>query len=97
MNELSTSETLIEGKWVTSGSEVIKDSSCERIEWLISTILKSISTDESGWETLFQDPKDKRLWVLFYPQSELHGGGPPSLRLISEKEAKLKFNENKNT
>ena len=97
MNELSSNELLIEGKWISSGNKVTCDEACERIEWLVSEVLNKIGTDESGWETLFQDPKDKRFWVLFYPQSELHGGGPPSLRLITEDEAELKFNARKNT
>ena len=97
MNELSSNEILLEGKWISSGNKVTRDEVCKRIEWLVSEVLSKINADELGWETLFQDLKDKRFWVLFYPQSELHGGGPPSLRLISEDEAGLKFSASKNT
>ena len=92
MKEISAQENLIEGKWISSGNTVKADDSCKRIEWLVSTALKHIGTDGDNWEAYYQDPKDKRYWVMFYPKSELHGGGPPSLRVATEKELNLKLN-----
>ena len=92
MKEISTKETLIEGKWISVGNAVEADDSCKRIDWLVSTVLKHVGTDGDNWEAYYQDPIDKRYWVMFYPQSELHGGGPPSLKVTTEKELNLKLN-----
>lgn len=97
MKTISPDETLIKGTWVSSGSSVEADDSCKRIEWLTSEVLEHLTTDGDNWEAYYQDPKDRRFWVLFYPQSELHGGGPPSLREISENDIRVKFNIKENT
>ena len=47
--------------------------------------------DASGWDVLFRDPTDGRLWELIYPQSEPHGGGPPQLRCLTADEARQKY------
>ena len=78
MNKILAEETLIEGNWVFENNKMHRDETCKRVEWLASSILKKIGTDESGWDTLYRDPKDNRYWVHYYPQSEMHGGGPPS-------------------
>ena len=87
MNELSPDETLVEGKWLFDGKEVTADDVCERIKWLVSEVLEKVGVDESGWETLYKDPKDNRLWVHYYPQGEMLGGGPPALKVITDEEA----------
>ncbi len=40
---------------------------------------------------LYRDPADNRLWELSYPNSALHGGGPPMLRNCTLLEFKLKY------
>ena len=45
----------------------------------------------AGWETLYRDPRDGRLWELTYPQSEMHGGGPRRLHVLSRDEAAAKY------
>ena len=50
-----------------------------------------ITTDESGWITLFQDKLTKEFWLRTFPDSHLHGGGLPLLTLLSESDAKEKF------
>ncbi|HPT12785.1 MAG TPA: Imm27 family immunity protein [Bacteroidales bacterium] len=67
------------GAWILKDNKVIEDNICERINWLVSSYLIKIKTDTTGWCILYQDPEDKRFWELTYLQSELHGGGPPSL------------------
>jgi hypothetical protein len=50
-----------------------------------------VATDDSGWETLYQDKFTKELWVCTFPDSNLHGGGLPVLTLLCESEVKTKF------
>ena len=64
----------------------------KRIETLIKDYLVKITTDETGWDVLYQDPEDNRYWELTYPESELHGGGAPVLRHLSVVEAHDKYN-----
>jgi Immunity protein 27 len=60
------------------------------IEAALSRFQK-IGQDWSGWETLYRDPITGELWELTYPQSEMHGGGPRHLRIISLADAQLKY------
>jgi len=46
---------------------------------------------DGGWSRLYLDPVDGRYWELIYPQSEIHGGGPPRLAHISADAAKIKY------
>lgn len=46
---------------------------------------------DNGWERLYIDPADNRLWELIYPKSEMHGGGPPLLRNIDRDMAISKY------
>lgn len=89
--KLRIDENEIEGKWIFNGSEIIGDENCQRIYELISKHLVYLTDDISGWNRLYQDPIDKRYWELLYPKSELHGGGPPFLKNITEKEARQKY------
>ncbi|UFH59579.1 Imm27 family immunity protein [Sulfurovum mangrovi] len=91
MKEILSEETIIEGQWQSNGKEIIVDDVCKRIEWLISEVLEEIGVDTSGWKTLYQDPKDNRKWVLYFPQSEIHGGGPPALMVVSDDEISGKY------
>jgi immunity protein 27 of polymorphic toxin system len=43
------------------------------------------------WSKLYLDPVDGGYWELTYPQSEMHGGGPPQLVHISADAAKIKY------
>ena len=44
-----------------------------------------------GWEVLYPEPRDGRFWELIYPHSQMQGGGPPRLHLLSSKEARAKY------
>ena len=46
------------------------------------TNLEKITTDESGWETLFFNKKSNKYWEKTYPNSEFHGGGKPELKEV---------------
>lgn len=84
-------ENKIIGNWILKDGRMTADSNCERINWLRANYITLISTDDSGWLKLYQDPIDKRYWQLEFPYGEMHGGGPPSLILLSGGEAKEKF------
>lgn len=88
---LRPSETVLTGEWFVSADGVVADETCKRIEVLTASVLKHLGNDMSGWESLFQDPADGRLWELYYSKGEMHGGGPPSLRNITELQARSKY------
>jgi hypothetical protein len=89
--QLSNKNEKLIGKWIYENGSVRKDEVSEQIEWLIYHQLKRIATDKSGWDVLYVDPFDNRLWELIYPESEMQGGGPPSLICISKEEANKKY------
>ncbi len=89
--KLQNHENQITGQWVSKNGKVHADATCARIEWLITNELKKIATDATGWDVLYQDPNDGRYWELTYPESEMHGGGPPKLTLLSNAEAQIKY------
>jgi hypothetical protein len=93
MRKIAPHETEITGQWVVSQGRVIRDENCERIEDLAKNHFVLLGHDWSGWRTLYRDPDDNRLWELIYPESGLHGGGPPALRFISDESARLEYGD----
>jgi Immunity protein 27 len=93
--KLQSHETELIGKWIEEKGQVRNDAASERIAWLTSHYLRKLTVSKQwgGWETLFQDPDDGRYWEQTFPQSEMHGGGPPSLKCLSREEAKAKYGE----
>jgi hypothetical protein len=89
--EILPHETVLVGSWISKDGSVVEDAVSERIRRLVRTSLRRNATDATGWDTLYEDPRDGRLWELIYPHSEMHGGGPPLLRVITEVEARLKY------
>jgi hypothetical protein len=89
--KLASSETLLSGKWLLRDGRMVGDETSQRIQELIRSHLRELGRDPSGWDTLYRDPDDGRLWELTYPQSERHGGGPPQLRCLTLDEAKRKY------
>lgn len=41
--------------------------------------LHRLATDYSGWVTEYECPCSDNKWLMEYPDSQLHGGGLPSL------------------
>lgn len=60
------------------------------IDTLLMRLVK-VANDESGWDTLYVDPTTKVYWELTYPHSEVHGGGPRSLKIVSGEQALQKY------
>lgn len=89
--ELSPHENELVGGWTTKNGKTIEDGVSERIRWLVGNSLKRVAADETGWDTLYEDLHDGRLWELIYPHSEMHGGGPPLLRVVALREGRVKY------
>lgn len=88
---LRKEETELRGAWIAKDGKVVGDEVCKRIDWLLENCLKEICTDSSGWDLLLLDPSDGRYWERTYPHSNMHGGGPPMLKVVSLAEAQLKY------
>jgi hypothetical protein len=89
---LRPDETELTGKWLLDGQTMRADDVSQRIELLTKDVLQTLAVSRyGGWETLFRDPSDGRLWERTYPRGELHGGGPPKLAVISEADARAKY------
>ena len=90
-DELRPDELDLVGQWLDTGSRVVADSVAARIQWLVSERLEQVAVDGTGWETLFRDPSDGRLWERTYPHGGWHGGGPPRLTHLSREQAARKY------
>jgi hypothetical protein len=90
---IDPSETILTGRWVLQGGRPVADGVCKRIFDLTEAHLVKVGSDATGWDALYRDPSDGRYWELVYPQSELHGGGPPQLKCLTIEEAKQKYGE----
>jgi hypothetical protein len=91
--KLTDLETDLIGAWLEKRDRIVADPTCKRIEWLIANHLVQLSSDSSGWDDLYRDPDDGRLWELTWPQSEMHGGGPPRLTCLALDAARMKYGE----
>lgn len=89
--KLSKSDEKIVGAWANINGKIIENEQCEQIKHLTKNYLIRLANDYSGWDVLYYDPYDNRLWELIYPHSELAGGGPPLLRVISLEQARDKY------
>ena len=93
--KLNSQETELVGKWILEDGQVRGDPTCERIQWLTSRHMRKVALSKlwGAWETLFQDPGDGRYWEQTYPQSHMHGGGPPALKCLSQEQARAKYGD----
>ncbi len=80
-------ERALVGKWIVQGVAPEADETSRRIDSLIANHLIEVARSKDGWSRLFRDPSDGRLWECTYPQSDLHGGGPPALLCINSAHA----------
>lgn len=89
--KLSSDDMDLLGQWLLKGNKVVADETCRRIEWLVDLHLIHLGSDASGWDDLYRDPIDGRLWERTWPKSEMHGGGPPRLRCVTVDDARKKY------
>ena len=84
-------ETELVGGWIFKDGRMLDDETSLRIRALIDHRLIKLAVSQDGWETLFQDPRGGRYWERTFPRSEMHGGGPQTLRLIEPVDARKKY------
>ena len=75
-------ENILRGTWIEREGEVTEDETCKMINHLIDQVFSLIEVNTEDWQAIYQNPHDESLWRLSYPNSELHGGGPPMLERI---------------
>lgn len=90
-NNLLPNETNLVGSSTFKNGKVEADENTKRIRYLIKNVLHKVASLDDGWEQLYLDLYDKRLWELSYPSGEMQGGGPPQLKCLSKEEAKQKY------
>ena len=88
---LGAAETDLVGSWIMRNGRAVCDPVEQRIRWLIKNYLREVRTSPDGWSVLYRDPNDGRYWERTYPHSEVHGGGPMQLTMISAEDAREKF------
>lgn len=71
-------------------SEAAGESSAA-MEGVTNAIPIKIGTADDGWSILYQDKEDGRYWELTYPESGMHGGGPPTLTWLKFEEVEKKY------
>jgi hypothetical protein len=88
-----TGVSLLKRRWWLARPRVVHDEVSARIHWLTLEVLEQLasSPESGGWETLFRDPGDGRLWERTYPHSERHGGGPAQLLVVDPAFAERKY------
>jgi hypothetical protein len=91
--KLSPTETELIGRSEMVDGRVRADATCDRTEWLTTSYLEKIAASKNWgeWETLFRDPSDGRYWERTYPESEMQGGGPARLSVLSVEKAHAKY------
>jgi hypothetical protein len=89
--KLAAHERELIGQWLVSEQGLVRDSVAERIDALIASHLVELGADSSGWNILYRDPTDGRLWELTYPESDSAGGGPPRLTCVEFEVARAKY------
>ncbi|NJN05218.1 MAG: hypothetical protein HC814_00745 [Rhodobacteraceae bacterium] len=89
--KLTADEVDLLGHWLMKGSSIVPDETCKRIKALVSEHLILLGSDPSGWDDLYRDPCDGRLWERTWPESATHGGGPPRLSHLAADAARKKY------
>ncbi len=92
MRKPDVNEKRLIGEWVLENDGSVKgDSTCDRIRWLTDSFFELVVVDGDNWSALYRNPDNGDYWELTYPQSEMHGGGPPALECISKNDAHQRY------
>lgn len=81
-------------EWKLQGKKIIESSECLDIKRMLESELIEIATRDDGWIKLLKHKTTDEIWELDYPQSEMHGGGPPTLENLSKMEIKARYGIN---
>lgn len=92
MTKLKKEEILLKGALIKHLNSIEYDDVSNRIFSLVENYLIEVEVDCSGWYKLFKDPRDGRYWEYFFSNSELQGGGAPTLKYLLKEEAITKYN-----
>lgn len=92
MTKIEKGEILLKGAIINHLNSIEYDDVSNRIFSLVENYLVEVKVDSSGWNRLFKDPRDGRYWELSFPNSELQGGGGPTLQYLLKEEAIVKYN-----
>jgi hypothetical protein len=90
-DDLSPEEEQLTGQWIETPGGPQGDAVEQRIFWLVTERLAALGSSDGGWDWLFRDPRDGRLWELTHPQGSLHGRGPRQLTLVTPQAAATKY------
>jgi hypothetical protein len=90
-DDLAPDEQQLIGRWIASDHGRAGDAVERRIFWLVSHRLVAIGSASGGWDWLFRDPRDNRLWELTFPLGTVHGRGPRQLSVIAPELAATKY------
>jgi hypothetical protein len=88
---LRPDENVLIGNWTEVGGAIDGDETCKRIERLVRDELDEVARSDAGWTTLFVDTNDGRFWERTYPHGDWHGGGPPTLKRVSNEYVRAKY------
>lgn len=89
-DDLAAHETALHGalaRGITGAPDTVE----ARIQWLVAHRLQALGSASNGWDWLFRDPRDGRLWEQTYPLGSLHGAGPRHLAVITTVGAQAKY------
>ena len=77
------SPTELNDIWSFANGRMVERGDGATITRLLEHELESVRTEDGGWTTIYRHRDTGELWELSYPQSEMHGGGPRRLRLLT--------------
>lgn len=97
MMKILPNERKIVGHWIIEDGKLVADVNAKRIDALVTGTLKELGRSADGWSILYLDEGDGRYWELSYAESELHGGGPPLLEVLSSDIANEKYKTVRNS
>jgi hypothetical protein len=87
---LAPHETALQGRLsdeITGEPDAVE----RRIRRLVAECLVPLASASGGWDWLFRDPRDGRLWEQTFPLGSLHGPGPRRLQAIEPDVALEKY------
>lgn len=71
--KIKPTETQLVGKWLSRDGRIVGDETCKRIDELITSHLKELGRDPGGWDALYRNSNDGRLWELTYSSKTSSG------------------------